>query len=98
MNKITDLYNLLHGLPPVPKCDDFNKTFGAVEVKDYSCPKCGKMEDEHDDYTYMINNEMYPKCFNEFRGSTIDGNYRYWDELHCCTNCNTMYWFSNSES
>ena len=84
----------IKGLKPLPKCNDLYALLGAVTAKEYSCPKCGKQEDEYDD-GYEVDNEKYPKCYNENKGSTIDGNYWDWDEVHHCTGCGTKYWFRN---
>lgn len=35
-------------LKPLPKCNDLYALLGAVIGKEYSCPKCGKQEDEYD--------------------------------------------------
>lgn len=91
-----DLYNKIHGLPLTPKCNDLYALLGAVKGNDYSCPKCGKQEDDYDlSEGYDVDGEHYPKNYNESRGSTIDGNYWDWDEVHCCTECGTKYWFRN---
>lgn len=71
-----------------------NTVLGAVEVKDYKCPKCGEMHNDQDD-GYEVNNVKYPKYLNESKGSTMDGNYHDWDELHKCEHCKTEYWFRN---
>ena len=91
----TELYNLINGIPSLPKCKDF-MLLGVVKGNEYSCPKCGKQEDEYDiNEGYDVDGEHYPQQFNESRGSTIDGNYWYWDEVHCCTKCKIKYWFNN---
>lgn len=87
-----DLERMIKGLPPVPKCNDF-ASLGIVKAKEYSCPNCGEMNDDEDGYE--INGETYPKWFNESKGSTLDGNYWDWDEVHCCKKCKTKYWFRN---
>ena len=91
-----DLERKIKGLPLVPKCNDLYALLGAVKGDNYSCPKCGKQEDDYDfSEGYDVDGEHYPKSFNENKGSTIDGNYWDWDEVHCCTNCKTIYWFNN---
>ena len=90
-----DLYNIRHGRPLTPKCNDLYALLGAVKAKGYSCPKCDEQWDESYDESYEIDGEKYPKIFNERMGSTMDGTYWDWDEVHCCTNCKTIYWFNN---
>ena len=63
-----------------------------TEVKDYKCPTCGGINDEYD---YEVDGVKYPQDFNERKGSTMDGNYHDWDELHKCKECGTEYWFEN---
>jgi|TARA_R110000851_G_scaffold85152_3_gene185339 hypothetical protein len=91
-----DLYieHTLKGTKPMPECDDLHTLLGAVKGKEYSCPNCGVSYNDTTE-TYMTNNERYPKCFNESKGYTMDGSYWDWDEVHCCENCETKYWFSN---
>lgn len=60
----------------------------------YSCPNCGKIHNDFDE-TYTVNNETYPKRYNHRKGYTLDGEYHDWDELHCCEECETKYWFEN---
>lgn len=43
----------------------------------------------------VVDGENYPKCYNESKGSTIDGDYWDWDEVHICSECKTKYWFRN---
>ncbi len=94
---ISDLVHIIKGTKPMPKCNDLYTLLGAVQAKEYSCPKCGKKEDEFDESEgYIVDGKKYPKYFNETKGSTIDGNYHYWDEVHCCTNCGKIYYFNNS--
>ena len=70
----------------------------AVKSNNYSCPKCGK---EENDYDYDINKgydvagEHYPKYFSVRKVNTIDGSYLVWTEVHRCTKCKTIYWFRN---
>ena len=90
----TELYHALNGTKPMPKCNDFYTLLGAVKGKEYSCPNCGTDHNDTNE-TYEVNNEEYPKCFNESKGSTMDGSYWDWDEVHCCEDCETKYWFSN---
>lgn len=78
----------------VPFCDDIGGTYGAVPANGYSCPKCGEYgKDDMDGYD--VDGEHYPKYFNEYKGSTMDGNYHNWDELHCCEECKIKFWFEN---
>ena len=71
-----------------------NTVLGAVKVKDYKCPKCGEIHNDQDD-GYEVGEIKFPQYFNESKGSTMDGNYHDWDELHKCENCATEYWFRN---
>ena len=64
-----------------------------VEAKEDECPNCGE-EIKNENY-YEVDGEVYPKWYNEDRGSTTLGDYWDWDEVHCCTNCKTKYWFRN---
>jgi len=91
-----DFEHKLNGTTPMPKCNDLYILLGAVKGKEYSCPKCGKQEDDYDmSEGYNVDGENYPKCYNESKGGTIDGNYWDWDEVHVCSECNTKYWFRN---
>jgi|GEM_PF-2993483 hypothetical protein len=90
----TELYHTLNGTKPMPNCNDFYTLLGAAKGKEYSCPNCGTVHNDTTE-TYVVNNEQYPKCFNESKGSTLDGSYWDWDEVHCCEDCETKYWFSN---
>ena len=91
-----DLEHKLNGTTPIPKCNDLYTLLGAVKGKEYSCPNCGKQEDDYDmNGGYDVDGENYPKCYNERKGSTIDGNYLDWDEVHVCSGCKTKYWFRN---
>lgn len=93
---MADLYNKVRGLPLTPKCNDLHALLGAVKAKEYSCPNCGKEEEDYDEkYGYEVDGEQYPKYFNEGMHSTIDGDFWTWDEVHCCTVCKTKYWFKN---
>lgn len=93
---IIDISNKINGIKGMPKCNDLYTLLGAVKSKGYSCPNCGQTEDDFDESEgYIVDGEKYPKYFNESKGATIDGNYHYWDEVHCCTNCKTKYWFNN---
>ena len=92
---IADLYNKINGLSLTPKCNDLYALLGAVKAKEYSCPNCDEQWDGYDEEPYDVNEEQYPKIYNENRGSTIDGNYWDWDEVHRCKKCETIYWFRN---
>lgn len=61
------------------------------EVEDYKCPKCGTY---HNDDEYTVDGRQYPIIRNERKGSTMDGMYHNWDELHMCE-CGERYWFLN---
>lgn len=87
-----NLYNRI--MHKQTKYDDLSALLGAVKSDDYCCPKCGKQEDECEG-EYEVDGENYPKYFNESRGSTMNGNYWDWDEVHHCTGCGTKYWFRN---
>ncbi len=88
-----DIEHKLKGTNPMPKCKDLYKLLGAVKSKKYSCPNCGAVHNDSTE-TYVVNNK-YPKRFNESKGLTMDGSYWDWDEVHCCEDCETKYWFSN---
>lgn len=78
------------------KYNDLYLLLGAVKANEYSCPKCGKQEDNYDmSDGYYVDGENYPKFYNKKEGSTIDGNYLDWDEVHVCSECKTKYWFRN---
>ena len=72
-----------------------NPMLCAVKVKDYKCPKCQTMHNDTDT-GYNVGEVQYPKYLNEIKGSTMDGSYHDWDELHKCEKCETEYWFRNS--
>lgn len=80
--------------PIIPKCNDLYLLLGAVKAKEYSCPNCDTTYD-YDSEFYVVNNETYPKIFNETKGYTLDGDFWNWDEVHCCQDCETKYWFNN---
>ena len=90
----TELYHTLNGTKPMPNSNDFYTLLGVAKGKEYSCPNCGTVHNDTTE-TYVVNNEQYPKCFNESKGSTLDGSQWDWDEVHCCEDCETKYWFSN---
>ena len=71
-----------------------NPMLCAVKVKDYKCPKCQTMHNDTDT-GYNVGEVQYPKYLNEIKGSTMDGSYHDWDELHKCEKCQTEYWFRN---
>jgi hypothetical protein len=62
---LTGLEHEINGTTPMPKCNDLYTLLGAVNVKDYKCPNCGKW---NNDDQYEVNKEQYPKCFNESKG------------------------------
>jgi hypothetical protein len=72
---------------------DITDKYGAVEVKDYCCPSCGKEYQE--DYPYIVDKEKYPKSFNNSSHHSDLGSFYYWDELHKCPDCKVLYWFNN---
>lgn len=65
-----------------------------TKSKDYDCPNCGQQHNDSD-YGYIVNSIEYPKRLNERKGYTLDGNYWDWDEVHCCEECGTKYWFES---
>jgi len=71
-----------------------NAMLGAVKVKDYKCPECGEIHNDQDD-GYEVCGIKFPQYFNQSEGSTMDGNYHDWVELHKCESCQTEYWFMN---
>ena len=60
---------------------------------DYNCPKCG--EPHKDDSPYYADGVRYPIITNETWGSTLDGDYWNWEEVHRCKECNTLFSFEN---
>ena len=96
MINIRKLEHLLNGTKPYPECKDFYKEYGAIEGNGFACPKCGHDEECDDPEGYYVDNEKYPKYFNDGKYSTIDGTFYIWTELHKCTKCGTLYWFVNS--
>jgi len=89
-----NLERKIKGLPLVPKCNDLYTLLKAVKVKDYKCPKCGKYHNDNDG-GYEVDKVKYPIYYNESKGGTMDGNYWDWDEVHCCEECNSKYYFNN---
>lgn len=80
----------------IQECSNISEKYNAIRVYNYSCPNCDNTEDNYDlSVGYFIGLDNYPKMFNERKGSTYDGNYWDWDELHCCTKCKRKYWFRN---
>lgn len=90
----TDIERIFNGNKPIPKSNDLYTLLGAVKVKDSKCPNCGESHNDNE-VGYEVDNNQYPKYFNESKGSTMDGFYWDWDEVHCCENCEIKYWFSN---
>lgn len=86
---LVELERKLNGLPPKPKCNNFYKEFGAIKAKEYCCPNCNE---EPDVEGYIVDGKEYPKFYNENKsyGDSWD-----WDEVHCCENCKTVFWFTN---
>lgn len=76
------------------KPNELYTLLGVVKGKNYSCPGCGTIHNDSDG-GYEVNNKQYPKANNKSEGYTLDGNYLDWDELHCCEDCETEYWFRN---
>ena len=72
----------------------YDPLLGVVKVKDYKCPKCGLIHNDNEN-GYKVTGVKYPKIINERKGSTMDGSYWDWDELHKCQKCKTEYWFPN---
>ena len=81
---------IFYGCNNYPKC----KTAYWDMPTGEKCPNCGKRHNDNDEQ-YEVNNEQYPKYFNESKGATMDGSYWDWDEVHCCEDCETKYWFRN---
>ncbi len=69
------------------------KLLNSSKSKDYSCPNC--KQSHNSDESYVIDGVKFPQFYNESEGSTMDGSYHDWDELHKCEKCNTEYWFKN---
>ena len=67
----------------------------AIRVNDYKCPKCKEYPIDDNPDGYIINGIKYPQYFNERKGSTMDGLYHDWNELHKCERCNIEYWYRN---
>jgi len=60
----------------------------------YCCPTCGSIP-SYNDLGYRVRGVKYPKYFNEREGSTPDGNYHDWDEVHYCKKCKQEFYFEN---
>lgn len=88
------LFNYLFG-PKVPKCKSLESEFGAIEVKDGLCPHCYEPHNDDDGRLYDVDGIKYPKCFNQRKGYTLGGDFNDWDEMHCCEECGTKFWFEN---
>lgn len=67
----------------------------GYQSPEYCCPNCGRQPEEFEGAYYKINGEKYPRFENESKGSTMDGNYHDWTEVHCCVNCATVFEFDN---
>jgi ssDNA-binding Zn-finger/Zn-ribbon topoisomerase 1 len=50
---LTGLEHEINGTTPMPKCNDLYTLLGAVNVKDYKCPNCGKLN--NDEYEVKSN-------------------------------------------
>lgn len=77
-----------------PRCEDISKSHDAIRNKmfEYSCPKC---DEEPPEEFYDVKGVTYPLVFNEQKGSTIDGNFWDWDEVHYCKKCDCKFWYTN---
>jgi hypothetical protein len=87
---LTGLEHEINGTTPMPKCNDLYTLLGAVNVKDYKCPNCGKL---NNDDQYEVNKEQYPNVL--MKAKAINMEHWDWEEVHCCEDCETKYWFSN---
>jgi DNA-directed RNA polymerase subunit RPC12/RpoP len=70
---------------------DFDYSY-IKRVGDYKCPECGYHGDDED---YIISGIKYPKIYNRRSGSTMDGSYDDWDEVHKCKRCGRDFWYVN---
>lgn len=66
----------------------------SICSKDYKCPNCGLWHNDDPD-GYLVDDIVYPKVFDEFQSSDMDGPIWDWSEMHCCENCGTKFWFRN---
>lgn len=61
----------------------------------YCCPKCQAAPPSDDMWPYAVGSANYPTIINERSGSTMDGSYHDWEEIHFCAKCNIEYYFTN---
>lgn len=61
---------------------------------EYSCPTC-KTYPNDNEIGYKVKGIQYPKYFNRHRGSTPNGNFDNWDEVHWCKKCKQEFYFEN---
>lgn len=74
-----------------------SKTYEKIDLpfgKNYCCPNCKKPPPDND-LGYKGKGEKWPKYKNESQGSTMDGSYHDWDEIHYCRKCKIEYYYSN---
>ncbi len=71
-----------------------NNTDNIQKAIGYGCPICKVAHNDNED-GYTANGKHYPIILNEVQGSTLDGSYHDWHEVHHCETCNVEYWFRN---
>jgi hypothetical protein len=76
---LTGLEHEINGTTPMPKCNDLYTLLGAVNVKDYKCPNCGKLN--NDEYEVIKSN--IPNVLMKAKAIMMDGTHWDWEEVHC---------------
>ena len=62
-------------------------------TEDYRCPNCGRLFNMES--VYDVDGIEYPQYYNEYLSSDMDGTIHDWTEVHCCTECKTIFQFRN---
>jgi hypothetical protein len=60
-----------------------------------NCPKCGTEPNDFDGEYFRVNGYDWPAYLNVVSGSNGMGDYKDWDEVHCCNECQTIYSFES---
>ena len=66
-----------------------------TESEELKCPKCNT-EIENDE-EYIVDGEHYPIIFNFKKGYNANGEYKTWDEVHCCKKCKEVFRVRNGD-
>lgn len=63
------------------------------KAEEFACPACKVVFDDNE--KYKVGGKAYPIVINDRQGSTMDGPYHDWEEVHCCPQCEKLFYFTN---